>query len=104
MEKNELADIDKQIEALQAKRKEIFDAKRAEALKEVRAIITRFGFTATELGVKAGSRAKQPKDLKPGIFRNPGTDKTWNSSQRGPTPGWAKKKIADGTIENCRVP
>lgn len=106
-EKNpsELAELDKRIEALQAERKAVFDAHRAEALKEVQATVKYFGFTATELGVSAGSHAKQPKELKPGTYRDPETGQTWigDPSQRGRKPEWITKRKKDRSIESCRV-
>lgn len=90
----EIASIDKKIAELQAQRKKLLDASRAEALKDVRGIIAQYDFTAKELGIEAGGqdRGSEGKTRAKPVpkYANP-ADKSQTWSGRGVPPKWMKK-------------
>lgn len=91
----EIAELQKQANAVLA-------AQRKEALADARALVSKFGFTARELGVlgdgapadsggkKASKEKPEPKFAHPD---NPAL--TW-SGGRGQKPAWLKKYLEEG--------
>ena len=96
----QIADIDKQIASLEAKRKALLDESRQEALTATRATVAKYGFTASELGVsnpkpaKAGTDALKAKA--PAKYANPtNPSQTW-AGGKGARPTWVKTHLDAG--------
>ncbi len=105
---DDLESINAQMAALEEKRKAILLQQRAAVVAEVKAKIAAYQLTAQELGlgVVAGQKKpRRPTGSGPVTFRDPESGKTWdgNIKQRGRKPEWVKARIANGTIEACRV-
>lgn len=101
-----LAQIQKQIDALQKEADAIKNKEKSEVVARIREAITHYGITASELGLSAGRRKPGPKPggqrkaagpakKKGGVikFRDEAGN-TW--SGRGPKPGWFKAALAAG--------
>jgi DNA-binding protein H-NS len=105
MSDSSLDAIDKEILALQEKRKAIYDKDRGTALKTTMEAVKKFTFTAEELGitapvmekmvaasktVKSTSTSKaEPK------YQDPVTGKTW-AGGKGPQPKFIKAQLDAG--------
>lgn len=94
-----IASIQKQIAALEKRAEAIRKAELADAAGKVKALMTRYGLTADDLGLpaRAGKRAAGPKGKSarkssapknPGApkYQDPKTGKTWTGN--GKAPGW----------------
>ena len=107
MATDDLASIDAQMAALEEKRRAILLEQRAAVVAEVKAKIATYKLTAQELGLVAAPQKKPRRRTGSGpvTFRDPDTQETWdgNLNQRGRKPAWVKARIANGTIEQCRV-
>ena len=97
---NDLKDvlaIDDQIASLQAKKKELLDSKRKEALAQVKETIKTFGFTIAELGVSttssAATKGKTLNKRKPKYANPANPSQTWGGGAR---PKWVKEHIENG--------
>lgn len=95
-------EIDKAIAALQEKREAVFTKERIAALKTTIDAVTKFKFTAGELGItapamekktaaskKVGTSKAEPK------YKDPATGKTW-AGGKGPKPKFIKDQIKAG--------
>ncbi len=93
----QIQSIDKEIEALQAKKRALLEGKHKEALHEVRQTIRSFGFSASELGLGASSgRKREPKYANPA---NP--SQTWAGGAR---PKWVQEHLGNGgTLEQLLI-
>lgn len=92
----EIQGIDDQIAALQARKKELLESKRKDALREIRKTIQVYGFTASELGLAGNSKKRIPRYANP---NDPG--QTWSGGAR---PKWLKEYLAKGgKIEDCLI-
>ncbi len=101
---SELDELNRQIDELEKKRQELIKVNREAALTRSLSDIRQYGFSAQDLGLV--SLAKKAKKIKkPITYRDDVTGKEWwgELTQKGPKPPWIKEKIADGTIEQCRV-
>ena len=90
--------IDAEINALQAKKQQMLEAKRADALVKVKSLVRTFGFTAQELELVAPAKAPSaPSKTKlPAKYRNPSNPaETWHGS-KGPKPKWVQAFLANG--------
>ena len=106
---NEVQSIDNEIAALQAKKKELLDAKRTGALEQAKTLVRTFGFTAQELELVSpiqASTASAGPGKKTGkrepIYRNVNNpDETWAG---GAKPKWVQAFEANGgDVETCRI-
>jgi DNA-binding protein H-NS len=94
--------IDKEIAALQEKRKGVYEKDRAAALKTALEAVNKFSFTAEELGI-TGSVAKKTTTSKTTTstskaepkYRDPETGKTW-AGGKGPKPKFIQVALAAG--------
>lgn len=93
----EVQSIDEQIAVLQAKKKELLEGKRKDALKEVKQTIQTFGFTASELGLTSGTGKK--RDAK---YANPADpSQTWGG---GAKPKWVIEHLAKGgSLDDLKI-
>ena len=96
---NDIFSIDKQIAELEARKKRLLTASRGKALKEVKEAIAKYGFTASQLGLKArGGRAgagKKARAKAKAKYANPANPKeTW--SGRGASPRWLRELVTQG--------
>lgn len=81
-------DIDRQIE-------ETRKAERAKAMQQIRALMSEFGITASDMTTKAAPKGKSATTKKAAIkYRNTATGDTW--SGRGLQPRWLKAALAQG--------
>ena len=90
--------IDAEINALQAKKQQMLEAKRANAVTAVLKLVSAFGFTAQELGLAAPAKASSmPSKTKlPAKYRNPNNPaETWHGS-KGPKPKWVRAFLDNG--------
>jgi DNA-binding protein H-NS len=97
--------IDKEIAALQEKRKGVYEKDRAAALKTTVDAVKKFSFTAEELGItapvveKKAAVAKTTKTTSTSKaepkYKDPNSDKTW-AGGKGPQPKFIKTQIAAG--------
>lgn len=100
MNEARVAEIEKSIASLEAERQAILEAGRQEALTATKANITRYGFTASELGLGVATpkttSTKAPKAKAPPKYANPANpEKTW-AGGKGATPLWVKEHLAKG--------
>ena len=92
--------IDAEINALQAKKQQMLEAKRTDALQKVLKLVSAFGFTAQELGLVAPAKASStPSKTKlPAKYRNPNNPaETWHGS-KGPKPKWVRAFLDNGGV------
>lgn len=100
MEDAQLNALDKEIQDLQAKRADLFNKTRADALASVIARIATYKFTAAELGIGASPAAKRGKSAAkgklPAKYVNPADpSQTW-AGGKGPKPKWVVKHLDGG--------
>lgn len=99
MSEKELDAIDKEMEALSAKRKAIVEKSRGAALVSVQATITKYAFTAEELGFEVVAPQKtakaSPKAKKEAKYKDPATGQTW-AGGKGPKPKFIKDALTAG--------
>jgi len=91
-----LESLDKELAAIQAKRKALLDKTRATALAKVKEEIKTYNFTATELGIEVthARKKKAPAKVAPPKYANPDNPaQTWAGS-KGPKPAWIKAFLA----------
>lgn len=100
-DQNDVQTIDQQIAALQAKKQELLNAKRKDALQEAKKIIRTFGFSASELGLGGASATRSERAAK---YANPDNSaETWHGG-KGPKPKWVREKLAQGrTLEDLLI-
>jgi len=92
----ELEKLDVQIKDLQEKRKSILDGQRSDKLKEAKALIAQFGFTASDLGLSAGKKKAADKTKAEAKYANPkDASQTW-SGGKGRKPLWVTQHLAAG--------
>lgn len=105
----EVQSIDEQIAALQAKKRELLDAKRKEALEQAKALVHAFNLTAQELAltnaIKASknlSSSRKKNGKREPIYRNTNNpNETWAG---GAKPKWVRAfEASGGDIETCRI-
>lgn len=106
-----LAELQAQIEELQAKAKAIIEAEKAGVIDELKAKISQYGITASELGFKVSESVKPAKSSNVGKseaskipkYKNPATGETWHGG-KGASPLWiielADKHLADKKEKN----
>ena len=94
--------IDKEIAALQEKRKGVYEKDRGAALKTTLEAVKKFSFTAEELGITAPVMEKKTAAVKATStskaepkYKDPETGKTW-AGGKGPQPKFIKAQIAAG--------
>ena len=75
-----IKEIDKEIEVLLLKKKELLETKRGESKLEVMRLIKLFEFTAQELGLNS----KKTKNALPIKYKHPETGLTWTGKGRCP--------------------
>jgi len=97
----DIASLDKQIAELQARKKKLLDASRAQALKDVRGVIAKYGFKAKELGIEDGDGSKtsdgKTRAKAAPKYRNPDKPaETW--SGRGRKPRWVEERLKAGAL------
>lgn len=95
-------DLDKEISDLQARRKAIFDSTRAAVLEATLSTVSKYGFTAVELGLvgvkatqKETSTKVSPSEKIEPKYQDPATGKTWGGG-RGAKPKWVKAYVDAG--------
>lgn len=99
-----VSDLDQQIAALQALRKELVEKERKDDLEKIKTLISRHGFSEEDLGF-----TRQRKEIKkigrskvPPKYVNPDDPKiTW--SGRGIPPGWFKAHTAKGKTKESML-
>lgn len=76
---------------------------RAQAIAQVRALMSEYGLTLADLGHRAAPGRKTAGNGKVAPkFRHPGTGETW--SGRGLQPNWLKSAVAGGAkLDDFRV-
>lgn len=100
-----LAEIQKQIEELQAKAKAIIENEKAGVIEDIKEKISRYGISAYELGFKSTEPAKNIKNSGAGtskapsipMYKNPATEETWHGG-KGARPKWVQS-IFDMQLE-----
>lgn len=99
MSEKELDAIDRELEALNAKRKAVLEKSRATALLTVQATIAKYAFTASELGLSTGftkaSKTKVTKAKAEAKYKDPATGQTWGGG-KGPKPKFIKEALDAG--------
>lgn len=102
-----LAEIQKQIEELQAKAKAIIENEKSGVIEEIKSKISQYGITAYELGFKAvepavksakASGAGTSKAPSVPMYKNIDTEETWHGG-KGARPKWIQA-IFDKQLEN----
>lgn len=98
-----LADIRKQIEALEAQAAALVQKEKQGAIAQAKKIIAEFNLTATDLGFGGSRRASRgPRSGAAVKYRN-AKGETW-SGGRGRKPKWVSEALARGEdIEKYRV-
>jgi len=110
MDDTQISQLDKEIDALQAKRQALLEKNRHEALSSILNRIATYGFTAAELGFASGGRASNKqatvtaKGKQPAKYANPDNpSQTW-AGGKGPTPKWVKEQQAAGkTLDDLLI-
>lgn len=90
----ELEKLESQIKDLQDKRKSILDGQRKEKLKEAKALIAQFGFTASDLGLSPKDKQTKPKG-EPMYAHPKDPALTW-AGGKGRKPQWIKEYLEGG--------
>lgn len=101
-----LAQLDRQLADLNAKRDALVAAEKAKVVSEVQAIIAAHGLTAADLfGTRRKKAAGAPAAKKPAskvLYRDKDSGNSWTG--RGPKPKWLKDhEAAGGDIADFRV-
>lgn len=108
-----LAELQAQIEELQAKAKAIIEAEKAGVIESIKAQILQYGITASELGFKLPEAGKPSKNSSTGKstaskipkYKNPATGETWHGG-KGASPLWitelADKHLKDKKVKNAK--
>lgn len=92
----ELNQVDLQIAELQRKKQELLAGMRKEALGQARELVRRFGFTAAELGLPAGSQKMAKTSIMAARYAHPANpDQTWHGG-KGPRPKWVREYLEQG--------
>jgi DNA-binding protein H-NS len=95
----DISTLDAQIAELQKQRQDLLNEQRDSKLIEIKTIIRQFGFTATDLGITAGTNRKPATATKPKLepmYANPNNlAQTWHGG-RGVKPKWVSDFIAGG--------
>lgn len=78
---------------LDQKIKDVQQAERAGALVQARDLVSKFEFTAKELGI-SGARKTSGRSTVAAKYRNPATGDTWTG--RGKSPRWIREAEASG--------
>lgn len=92
---DQLTLIEQQIADLLIQKQKILTEKRAEALKEVKNIIVRYGFSAGELGLQRKKMGATDKPKVAAKYVNPeNANETWTG--RGKKPNWVERVLAQG--------
>ncbi len=88
----ELADIQKNLDSLLARKQKLIDEKREEAVDKIKSLMTTYGITAGDLNIGGKSSGKKAggKPALPPKYSDPATGATW--SGRGRRPTWLKDK------------
>ena len=102
-----LAELQKEIEALQAKAALIIEAEKAGVIEELKAKISQYGISAQELGFKASEAVKTAKSSGAGaskapsipMYRNPSNGETWHGG-KGARPKWIQTIFDDEKANN----
>jgi DNA-binding protein H-NS len=93
----DLNKLESQIRELQLKKEELIKSQREPKLKEVRDLISLFGFTPSELGIVTVEKTREqvkPKSVPK--YRNPlKPEQTW-AGGRGKRPAWVVEHEARG--------
>lgn len=101
-----LAEIQKQIEALQAQAKSIIENEKAGVIEEIKSKISQYNITANELGFKSietvkpfktSSGAGTSKAPSVPMYQNPESRETWHGG-KGARPKWIQA-IFDKQLE-----
>ncbi|MDD0813248.1 H-NS histone family protein [Curvibacter sp. HBC28] len=103
---NEIRALDQQIAQLQARRDELFRAKRKEAVEVARSLVEAFQLTPSQVNLSSLSRTRAPTILKrPTTFYDPNRGLAWDGTLtgKGRKPDWIKAAMENGTIEHFRV-
>lgn len=102
-----LAEIQKQIEELQAKAKAIIENEKSGVIEEIKSKISQYGITAYELGFKSvepavkfakASGAGTSKAPSVPMYKHPTTEENWHGG-KGARPKWIQE-IFDKQSEN----
>jgi DNA-binding protein H-NS len=103
-----LSDLLAQRAALEQQIVEAQRAQRADAIAQIKALMTEHGLTLADLGVRPGaavaSGTRKPASAAkvPPKYRHPATGETW--SGRGLQPNWLKAALAAGAkIDDFKV-
>lgn len=100
---SELEQIEKQLRELQAKRDQLREREKADAIAEVRKMVALYGITAQELGFYAAPAASgERKQRAPAAVKYRSGDNTWTG--RGRKPRWVSEyEAAGGTLDEIAV-
>lgn len=94
-----IEELDKQIADLQNKKQAILNEQRTTKLNEAKAIVKQFGFTASDLGIVAGTNKKAVGANKTTLeakYANPNDSSlTWHGG-RGAKPKWVNEYLENG--------
>jgi DNA-binding protein H-NS len=94
-----IEDLDKQINELVKQKQKLIDEQRTSKLNEAKAIVKQFGFTASDLGIVAGTNKKAVGAIKATLeakYANPNDSSlTWHGG-RGAKPKWVNEFIENG--------
>ena len=69
-------------------------AERADAIAQIRQLMSQFGLDLTDISGRASSAPRAPSATVAPKFRDPATGQTW--SGRGLQPNWLKAALAGG--------
>jgi DNA-binding protein H-NS len=100
---SKLSDLLAQKAALEQQIAETQRAERADAIAQIRSLMSEHGLTMADLGNRAPAAApRKPSPKVPPKYRHPDTGDTW--SGRGLQPNWLKSALAGGAkIEDFKV-
>lgn len=95
---NEVADLDKQIAELTAKKQAIVNGKRQEAIQEAKALIAQYTLTANELGFNIKGKSSTIAVKAAAKYANPkNPNETW-AGGKGARPKWVREHLANGGV------
>lgn len=95
----DIQQIENQIAELQLKKETLLKEQRTSKLNEAKAIVKQFGFTASDLGIVAGTNKKAVGTVKTTLeakYANPNDSSlTWHGG-RGAKPKWVNEYLENG--------
>jgi DNA-binding protein H-NS len=100
-----LSDLLAQKAALEQQIIDVQREQRAQAIAQVRALMSEYGLTLADLGTRPAAAPRKPagNGKVAAKYRNAATGETW--SGRGLQPNWMRKALANGaTLEQFRIP